>query len=51
MTVTWDRTDTQLLERVRRQLASTRDVDAHDIGVHTANGRVTLYKTTGAATP
>jgi osmotically-inducible protein OsmY len=45
VTLTLDRTDTQLEDRVRRQLASTRDVDAHDIGVHVAGGRVTLIGT------
>lgn len=45
MTLMLDRTDTQLEARVRRQLASTRDVDAHDIGVYVANGCVTLIGT------
>lgn len=37
-----DRADAQLRDRVLKQLAFTRDLDAHDIGVRALDGRVTL---------
>lgn len=37
-----ERADAQLRDRVMQQLAHTRDLDAHDIGVRILNGRVTL---------
>ena len=36
------RADAQLRDRVMQQLAHTRDLDAHDIGVRAHGGRVTL---------
>ena len=45
MALTLDRTDAQLRDRVLRQLESSRDVDAHDIGVRAKDGEVTLVGT------
>ena len=45
MARTLDRSDTHLRDRVVRQLESTRDVDAHDIGVRARHGQVTLIGT------
>lgn len=42
MAHTLDRADAQLRDRVLQQLAFTRDLDAHDIGVRALDGRVTL---------
>ena len=42
MALTLDRTDAQLRDRVRRQLESTREVDAHAIAVSARDGHVTL---------
>jgi osmotically-inducible protein OsmY len=45
MALTLDRTDAQLRERVLRQLESTRDVDARDVGARAADGVITLVGT------
>ena len=45
MALTLDRSDAQLRDRVLRQLESTRDVDAHDIGVRANDGEITLVGT------
>lgn len=45
MTHTLDRSDTQLRDRVARQLQRTRDVDAREIGVRANAGEVTLTGT------
>ena len=45
MALTLDRTDAQLRDRVLRQLESTRDLDARDIGARASDGEVTLVGT------